>query len=75
MTLTPKRQTLLGSNGKIIRHDGKTYRIIAQKVGQMVLVDAEQIAPRPSQLTLVNLLGKNKLNQTLWNLVEQGLIG
>ena len=74
MTLTPKRQKLLASNGKIIRHQGTIYRIIAQTAGPLVLVDAEQIFPKPAKITTINLLGKNKLNMDLWNLVSQGLV-
>jgi hypothetical protein len=75
MKLTPQRETFLKANGKIVRNDGKTYKVIANTAGPLILASAEQIFPTPSSLTLIDLIGsRSKLSQTLTGLIQKGLV-
>lgn len=47
-------ENILNHNGKIVRLDGNIFRIIAQKLGKRVLVDAECIFGA-AKGTVVNL--------------------
>ena len=77
MQITPKRQKMLAAHGKIVRHDGKTYRIIANTAGPLVLASADQIFPnvRPENMVLVDLINsRSNLARTLGDLIEKGLV-
>jgi hypothetical protein len=64
-------EKLLKANGKIVRHEGISYRVIAQTLGPWVLAQAEQIGTN-NRLNLVK--GRSALVRELRDSIEKGLV-
>lgn len=74
MKLTEHRQALISANGKVVRHEGKTYRIIANKTAGLILASAEQVFPSAKSPVLIDLLGRTKIADALNDSIAHGLI-
>jgi hypothetical protein len=61
---------LIAANGKLIRYNGVVYRIIALRLGSIVLADADPIN-KGARINLVKT--RSNLGFELRNLVDLGL--
>ena len=66
----PLNTRILNSNGKIVRNDGKVYRIVSNILGDSILAQAV-LLPKGDT---VDLFARTKLAKTLRRLVEMGLV-
>jgi len=67
----PNNAKIFAANGKTLRHDGMTFLVRAQKLGPVILADAECFHPK---MPLINLFGKDKLARELRKIVEVGAV-
>jgi hypothetical protein len=60
---------IVAAHNKIVRHEGQSYLIRSQKLGPIILADAE---PMPQGGQPIDLFGRKKLAVELRGLVEAG---
>jgi hypothetical protein len=64
-------EKLLKANSRVVRHSGKIFRIIAHRLGEMVLAQAEEVGTD----NRVNLItGRSQLVMALRNSIKLGLV-
>jgi hypothetical protein len=64
-------EKLIKANGRTVRHNGSFFRIIAHRLGKMVLVQAEEVGTE-NRVNLVS--GRSQLVLALRNSIRLGLV-